>query len=309
MAAVSCGGGSSPADGDDNNPPTTPNTPSQNVTVTLVTSNVDATADAGQVYAYVGDAAISRSQMATLLNENAPALRYIPGSSKYQTTIQVPRGKTVTLFAVEFGTNGFGADGPGEPNLTRAPRAATEFVGWIGAAATAEPGVASFVANADITVTAEYDRMRSLRYTYVGCRDIKIQTTGVGMLGFGPLVPDPQPDLTSTNAFTGTSDIGTSEKTWGYVWAKQGTTITVRARTREDRSPAVQRSGFMRWEGEAASCGTNLNCQLPIPSRNAQGTPGPIRQLNSYSSITVPVPTVGCGCNPAAPPGSCSILP
>jgi hypothetical protein len=270
---------------------------------------VDQAADAGQIYAYVGDAAIQRSQMATFLNENAPALRYIPGSSSYQATLQVPRGKTVTLFAVEFGTNGFGASGPNEPNLTRAPRAAVEFIGWIGAAATADPGAASFVANADVTVTAEYDRMRSLQYTSLGCRDIKVQTTGPGMLGFGPLVPDPAPDLTTTNAFSGTSAISRTDQHWGYVWGKQGTTITVRARQRESRPPPLYRSGFMRWDGEAASCGTSLNCQLPVPARNLQTPPGPIRQVNSYAENTAP-PSLGCGCAPgAAMAGTCTLHP
>jgi len=298
-----CGGGTGPDD--DDNDPYPPDDPGT-VAVTLITRSVDPAADAGQIYAYVGDVAISRSQMAALLNENAPTVRYVPGSSTQQATIQVPRGKTVTLFAVEFGTNGFGDDAPGEPDLTRAPRTATEFIGWVGAAATAEPGVASFVANSAITVTAEYDRMRSLEISYLGCRDIKVQTTGVGMLGFGPLVPDPAPDLTSTNAFTGISDIGTAVSHWMMVWAKQGTTITVRARQREDRTPGVERAAFMRWEGEAVSCGTNLNCQLPITSRNFQGTPAPIRQMNSYSLTNGG--TKGCGCS-VHPPGTCSILP
>lgn len=304
ILVAACGGGSSTSGPGGGNP--NPPGPNPNVTITLIARSVDAAADAGQIYAYVGDEAISRSQMVTLLNENAPTVRYIPGSSSHQATIQVPKGKRVTLFAVEFGTNGFGTDGPNEPNLTRAPRAATEFIGWIGAPATGEPGVASFVATSDATVAAEYDRMRSLQYTFQGCRDIKIQTTGAGMLGFGPLVADPPPDLTTTNAFTGTSAIGGQETHWGYVWAKQGTTITVRARNREDRSPTAQKAGFMRWEGAAASCGGNLNCQLTIPARNLQGTPGPIRQLNSY---TLTGTLRGCGSCLAEPAGTCSLQP
>ncbi|MBL8982888.1 MAG: hypothetical protein JNL26_11940, partial [Gemmatimonadetes bacterium] len=79
LALLACGG-SSASPGGGTNPPTEP-PPPQNVTITLVSRNLDANADAGQLYAYVGDAVITRATMPSVLNENAPTLRLNPGSS------------------------------------------------------------------------------------------------------------------------------------------------------------------------------------------------------------------------------------
>lgn len=302
LAVSACGGSSSgPGDGDPPPPPPPPPPPA-NFVVTFVSRSIDPDADAGQLYAYVGDAAISRAQMQTYLNENAPTVRYAPGSALETATLTVPSGKMVTIFAVEFGTNGFTTTG--QPVTTRAPRNATEFVSFTGALATPEPGVAVIVADAAKTVTANFDRMEGLPITIRGCNDYKIQTTGPGALTFGPTVPDPAPDLISTNAFTNLGRIPATDSLVGFVWGKQGTMITFRARTRENRAlpGGGSNAGFMQWNGVAAQCGSNLICQLPVPVRG--NTPGPLQQQNSWTERSG---VRGCGC--LAGETNCQILP
>lgn len=311
---AACGGGSS---GGSTQPPPTPPPPpppSANVTLTLISNNSDQ-GDAGQLYAYVGDAAITRATMAGNLNENAPALRYAPGVARATVTLQVPRGKTVTLFAIEFNTNGFTPVIPPTPILTRAPDNFYEFSSWEGDfAATPEAGVAVLTADRDRTVTANFRRQAGMGIRVLGCATRRYQLTGPGLLGFGATVPDPSPDLTTRNAFS-SGAIGATLQTEhddSYVYAKKGTTITLRAHpdVKEDRSPAVLRSGFMRWSGYAAPCGTNLNCQVQIPPIDSVVNLQPLRMENGFSVTTLPSGNVfGCNCVPGRTDPPCQQLP
>jgi hypothetical protein len=301
FVALACGGGSSSGGGNVTPPPPPPPT-TQTVTITVVSRSVDPNADAGQLYAYVGDASITRAGMTANLNENAPTVRLVPGSSRNTATLTVARGKVVTVFAVEFATNGFRGEQPPTPILTAAPREMIEFVGWEGNPATPEPGVAVIQADADKTLTANFDRVMGLPLRLLGCVDLKVQTTNTaGLLSFGRIIADTAPDLTGTNGFGGV--LGgrlQPEYDYAYIWGKQGSVVTLRTRVREDR-PQLK-SGFIRWDGSAAPCGTNLTCQLPIPVRG--NAPGPMRMTNGYSLTGGTV--YGCGCTPNTP---CQMLP
>ncbi len=303
VLALACGGGGSSSSGSTSPPPPPPPPPSPNISLTLVARSLDPNYDAGQLYAYIGDAALTRANMPGNLNENAPAVRYTPGLSTNTATIQVPRGKTVTIFAVEFNTNGWRSERPPTPILTRPPREFVEFISWSGNPAQPEPGVAVFQATSDATITANFDRVESLSYRRQGCSEHKFEITGPGLLTFGRTVPDNAPDLSSTNGFS-TPTFLRPESDFTLFWAKQGSTITLRAwPRREDRAAGI--SGFMNWGGSAAQCGTSFNCQVPIPSR--ANTPGPMVLVSGYA-ITNGI-TEGCNCSklPGSPP--CTQLP
>ena len=313
VALLGCGSGSS---GGANQPttPTPPTPPSANVTLTLISQAGDATAEAGQLYAYIGDSPITRASMPQFLNENAPALRITPGSSRNTVTLQVPRGKVVTLFAIEFNTNGATPVVLPQAIATQAPNNFVEFQSWVGDfAATPEPGVAVLTADRDKTVTANFVRQRGVAFRQLGCAHKKIQLNGPGLLTFGRTVADTAPDLTSRNAFTSGTSAGTlqTEHDITFLYAKQGTTITLRSLSdlKEDRSPAVLRSGFMRWDGRAAACGTNVLCQIPIPPPESTAV-APIRMINGFSLTTLPSGNVfGCNCVPGSTNPPCQQLP
>lgn len=306
-----CGGsGESPSGG--TNPPPPPPPPPANVSITLASKNLDVNADAGQLYAYVGDAAITRRGMASVLNENSPALRLMPGVSSNSVTLSVPKGKTVTIIAVEFHTNGsnIAVGGPrtGGPVSNIAPRSEIEWVGWEGNPSQPEPGVAVISADADKTVTAVFDRVVGLMFRALGCSAIKLQTTNtVGLLSFGGVIADPPPDLTSTNGISQTGWLQ-PEIDQAFLYGKQGTIFTLRTLDiREDRSPGVLRSGFIRWDGSASICGTNLNCQVPLPSKANAGGALAMRLISGYSVTNGTV--YGCNCNPLTPTIPCQMLP
>ncbi len=301
-----CGGGGS-TNGGSTNPPTQPPTQNQTVTLTFISKNLDVNADAGQLYVHVGDAAITRATMlANGVNENAPTVRYQPGSSQLTTTLTVPKGKTVTIIAVEFSTNGFFSVPSGTPVPKSAPRDMVEFVGWEGNPAQPEAGVAVVTADADKTVTALFDRVQGLGVRAIGCSDIKLQSTNTaGLLSFGRIISDTLPDLTSTNAFTQTGRIQ-PEFDFSFVYGKQGSLFTLRARTREDRSPNVLRSGFIRWDGSASNCGSNLNCQVPVPSKANAPNALAMKMVSGYSFREN---GYGCNCNPLTPNIPCQMLP
>lgn len=303
---VACGGGGdkTPTDPNPNNP-NNPGNPT-NVTITVVSRNSDENADAGQIYAFVGDAGLTRAQMAANLNENAPLIRYTPGSSRVTATLSVPRGKTVTLFAVEFSTNGNAVDQTGNPIPTQAPRSEVEFVAWEGQTTNVEAGVITVTADGDRTATATYGRVGGVILNILGCIDYRYQNTHPGLLSFGRVIADTPPDLTTTNGFGGVLGGRLSvARDYLYIWGKTGSTITLRARTREDRSPSVLRSGFIRWDGSATSCGTSLTCQILIPARG--NSVGPVQMINGYAVSGNNVE--GCNCNPLTPQVPCSMRP
>lgn len=306
LFVAKCGGGSSGDGPTDPGDPGNPNPPANTVTITVVSRNLDANADAGQIYAYVGDASLTRAQMAANLNENAPLIRYTPGSTQITATLTVPRGKVVTLFAVEFATiNGGAVDQPGNPIPTQAPRNAVEFVAWTGQTSNVETGVITVLADANRTATATYDRVGSVAFNILGCIDFKSQTTHPGLLSFNEVLVDTPPDLTTANGFSGVLGGQLSvARDYNLFWGKTGSTITLRARTREDRAPNVLRSGFIRWDGSAALCGTSLVCQIQIPARaNAVGA---MRMVNGYA---IRQGLEGCNCNPLTPNIPCTMLP
>ncbi len=311
----SCGGDS--AGGTTNPTPTpTPNpnpSPSANVTLTLTSENLDL-ADAGQLYVYVGDAPLTRAGMAANLNENAPALRYEPGVARKTVTLQVPRGKTVTVFAIEFNTNGLTPVLAPTPILTRAPNNYFEFKAWLGDfAASPEPGVAVLTADRDRSITATWTRQAGVGFRQLGCSNKKLQFQGPGLLTFGPTRPDSAADLTSTNAFTtGGVPLLQTEADQSFLYAKQGTTLILRGHpnVREDRSPSQLKSGFIRWDGQASRCGTNITCQILIPRADSASLLPPIRMINGYSVTTMNGnPIYGCNCNPNNPNPPCQQLP
>jgi len=310
-----CGGGSSGSGTTQPPPPPpAPPAPSANITLTLISNNTDQ-GDAGQLYVHIGDAPLTRATMAGNLNENAPALRYAPGVARATVTLQVPRGKTVTIFAIEFNTNGSRPVVLPTPILTRAPDNFYEFNSWEGDfAATPEPGVAVLTADRDRTVTANFRRQAGIGIRVLGCAHRRYQLTGPGLLTFGPTVADPPPDLTTRNAFTSGVSAGPlqTEHDDHYFFAKQGSTLTVRAHPDilEDRSPARLRSGFMRWEGYGASCGTNINCQLRIPPPDSAALFPPIRMVNGFSLTRLATTNVfGCNCVPGVTDPPCQQLP
>jgi len=300
--AMRCGGGSD--GGGPTEPPDDPNPPANTVTITVVSRNVDATADAGQVYAYVGDAGLTRAQMPANLNENAPLIRYMPGTTQLTATLNVPRGKVVTLFAVEFDANGSAVDQTGTPIPTQAPRNYIEFVSWNGQTANVEAGVVTVLADANKTVTATFDRVPSVVFNIIGCINFKAQNTHPGLLSFGRVVQDTPPD-TSSNGFSGVLGGQLSvARDYNLFWGKTGSIITLRARITEDRSPSVLRSGFIRWDGSAALCGTSLSCQIALPARS--NTVGPMRMVNGWA---VRQGVQGCNCNPLTPEIPCTMFP
>ncbi len=275
------------------------------MTITVVSRNVDPNADAGQVYAYVGDVALSRSQMAANLDENAPLIRYTPGASERTATLTVPRGKVVTLFAVEFNTNGSAVDQPNTPIPSQAPRNYVEFVSWAGQTTNVEAGVITVLADGNRTATASFDRVGAVVFNILGCINFLAQNTHPGLLSFGRVIVDTPPDLTTFNGFSGVLGGQLSvARDYNLIWGKTGSTITLRARITEDRSPSVLRSGFIRWDGSAALCGTNLTCQIQIPARG--NSVGPMRMVNGYA---IRQQVEGCNCNPLTPEIPCSMLP
>ncbi|MBL8960596.1 MAG: hypothetical protein JNJ98_12145 [Gemmatimonadetes bacterium] len=312
-ALGACGGGAS-GGGTTPPPPPPPPPPSANVTLTLISDNQDQ-GDAGQLYAFIGDAPITRASMRANLNENAPALRYAPGVARATVTLQVPRGKTVTVIAIESNTNGFTPVVSPTPVRTRAPDDYYEFRSWIGDFASApEPGVAVLTADRDKTLTATWSRQAGMAFRQLGCTNKKIQLNGPGLLTFGATVPDSAPDLTSRNAFTSGARAGPlqTEHDDTYLYAKQGTTITLRGHPDilEDRAPQRLRSGFMRWDGWAARCGANLVCQVPIPRADSAALVPPIRMISGFSVTTLPSGNVfGCNCIPGQTNPPCQQLP
>jgi hypothetical protein len=278
----------------------------QTVTITIVSRNLDVNADAGQLYVNVGDAAITRATMAATLNENAPTVRLVPGSSSNTATLTVPRGKVVTIFAVEFSTNGLVGTPPGVPVVARAPRSEVEWVGWEGNPSQPEDGVAVILADADKTITALFDRVQGLTFRFLGCAAFNVQNTNSrGLLSFGRIIQDTAPNLTSTNGFTQARAIE-PEFDVVFMHGKQGSIFTLRALVREDRSPNVLRSGFIRWDGSAGACGTNLNCQVPVPSKANAPNALAMRLISGYS---IRQNVLGCNCNPLTPNIPCTMLP
>ena len=275
------------------------------MTITVVSKSLDGVADAGQIYYYIGDAGITRAQMTTLVNENAPVIRYTPGSNRLTATLQVPKGKTVTLLAVEFNANGSAVDQTNNPIPTQAPNDAIEFVSWEGQTANVEAGVITVLADADKTATASFDRVGSFIFNIQGCINYRAQNTHPGLLSFGRVIQDTPPDLTTFNGFSGVLGGSVSvPRDYLRIWGKTGSTVTLRAQIREDRSPSVLRSGFIRWDGAGANCGTSLICQLTIPAR--ANSLGAVKMINGYS---VSQGVEGCNCNPLLPQIPCTMLP
>jgi hypothetical protein len=302
-AALACGGGGGgTTTAPPTNPPTNPPPPtSQTVTLTLTVRSVDPTATAGLVYVYAGDATETRQRMPAVLNENAPALIPIPGQPSRTVTIQVPKGKFVTLFATELGR----ADGylklPNTPFSKVPPADATEFVGWVGATlATPEPGVATLKMDTDMTLVAEYDRMRGILVQFLGCPLLKYSWAGQPYMGFGTTYPN-----SGVSQLTPILTAG-SNTDFVFAWGKQGTNYTFSAQVRDKRTFNSAATGFMVWEN-APGCGALLDCIQPIPGRlGAQPT---ILMKNSYTLEPSSTTGTGCGqCDSQTPQGCSDFL-
>ncbi|MBC8087498.1 MAG: hypothetical protein H7Z40_09535 [Phycisphaerae bacterium] len=286
VVASACGGGGTTDPGGGNNPPggTTPTT----VTLTITSRSLDAGYAAGPIFTYVGDVTETRARMPQLMNENGATVRPAGETSK-TTTLTVPRGKFVTLFATELGRAGFNARPVGTQLSKIVPASATEFSGWTGATlGRPEAGVATIKMDADATVTAEYRKMEGMTYAFLGCQDVNINAAGPGYLGFGTLDPNV---ITPTGNNPGNSPV---DYEFTYAYGKQGTLFTFKALKYEVRA-AVSETGFMNWSGAGSSCGTSLTCNVTIPAFGA--STAVVRSNNSYLSNGT---TTACGgCNPA----------
>ncbi len=119
------------------------------------------------------------------------------------------------------------------------------------------------------------------------------------------MLQDTLPDLTTSNAFTQTGRLQ-PEFDFSFVYGKQRSVFTLRTLIREDRSPNMLRSGFIRWDGSATACGASLNCQGPVPSKANAPNALVMRLISGYSfSQNI----YGCNCNPLTPQIPCMMLP
>lgn len=260
---AACGGGgddggtTGPGTGGNNgggNPPA-----STTVTLTITSRSVDAGYAAGPIFTYVGDVTETRARMPQLMSENSATVRPA-GESVKTTTLTVTKGKFVTLFATELGRAGFNTRPVGTQLSKVVPTTATEFVGWSGATlGQPEAGVATIKMDADATVIAEYRKMEGMTYTFSGCPDMNLNASGPGHLGFGTLDANTIP-ATGNNSGNSPTDYDQF-----YMYAKQGTVFTFKALKYDSRAGATVETGFLNWSGAAASCSSNLSCNVTIP--------------------------------------------
>ena len=280
---MACDGSS---DGKTTEPPIDPPSGSTTVRLTLTTRSLNPAFRPGYLFTYVGTTGESRSRMAALLNVGAPTVGFIEGPERTET-ITVPKGTVVTIFAVEVGRAG-GFARAGNNLLRKTPEvSATEFVDFTGATGqTTETGVLSVTMDADKMVVARYDLMQGMVVQARGCPSFKTTWQGPGYLGFGTLDPNSEQISATKTDNTPTMD----EQVFSY--AKQNTIFTLTAQTRDMRAANEANTGFMRWEGAASSCGTNIACNVPVAAR---GAAFPIVQMvNSY--VVEPSSLTGSGC-------------
>jgi hypothetical protein len=293
---LACSSGATGPDPDPDGDPTT-------VTLTITVKAMEAGYIPGVVYAHIGDGVESRIRMPLLFGENDAVAKPF-GERERTVTLSVPRGKTVTLFAAEFGHYGVNARVGGTGPLSKEPPAdATEFTAWSGATGrliTAEEGVASIVMNSDANVTAEFRKLAGFTVDALGCADIRYTWVEPPYLGYG---------ITQEQGGTiGSQTHGPTpvEDDWFFVYGPQGSHFTFTAQKAESRNPSNQTTGFMNWAGGAgstSSCGIALTCNVPMPPRGTD----PVKLTVRNSWILAATPN-GAGCGACvSPEGSCNL--
>ncbi len=285
IVMAACGGGSPADPGNTTNPPG--GDTSTTVTLTITSRSLDAGYAAGPIFTYIGTVTETRARMPLLMSENSATVRPA-GESTRTTTILVPKGRFVTLFATELGRAGFNPRPPGTVLSKVVPVGATEFVGWSGAPlGQPEAGVATIKMDANATVIAEYRKMEGLTFAYLGCPELTISAAGPGHLGFGVLDPNA---IAPIGGNYGNSPV---DYDYFYLYAKQGTSFTFTARKYEMRSGTLSETGFRVWGGAASRCDASLTCSVTVPPFGAGAAT--VRSTNSYlANATVPSACGGC---------------
>jgi len=280
--------GSAAGPGDDHDPDGDPNT----VTLQVTATNVDPGAAHGQVYAWVGDAPIRREQMPEFFGEDLPAID-ASGAATRNAFLSVPRGKVVTLIAVELAGPGISSVEDGSVEFSPPP-SASEFTGWsgphTGRLTTTEPGVAVITMDGDASVTADFRGHVAVSIEATGCTDLTYQVNAPPRLGFGP----PRLEETIIGRIANRPPATTPERLL-LLHGRQGTRFTFSTPRVERRTGSTIAAGFIRWDvrGMPATCGGAQVCSLRAPS-HADDRPV-MRMQNSWLEDHFTAAGVRCG--------------
>jgi len=293
-----CGGGSST--GPNNNGG---NNGSGTYALTITVKALDAGYIPGIVYTYIGDNIETRSDMPQLLDENNATVKPF-GQNQKTITLNVPAGKYVTLFAVEFGRASFNGSSNGVVSRLPLP-SETEFTGWSGATGrlvSAEAGVASIRMDANAAVTAEFRKLEGVMVQFEGCMQMDIGFTTPPYLGFGTTQGE---TVTPTGAYYG---LNSETADWTYAYGKQGTSFKFVAEQFTPPPAGTVKTAFLSWQGNAATanCG-GYTCDVIVPPVGVSAAT--LISKNSWLAITLgAAPTIGCGTCVVAS-GWCSLRP
>ncbi|MCB9867793.1 MAG: hypothetical protein H6816_14295 [Phycisphaerales bacterium] len=222
-----------------------------------------------EVFAFYGDVVYTRAN-APYFDNAVAQQRFVSSEDPETFMADVPKGKTVTLVAVEFkGDLPSALSGNGNYDNPYA----VEFLNWEGDYdSRPESGVASVAMNGEKTVTAVFAAMPQVLIRKYdsnnpqfngGCFDIKIEAAEhLGIPGSGDLSGE-TPDVCCCPL----SD-GSHLFLAGHV--KSGTQITLTATdsnscTVDDAHPdGICYENFDHWEGSAALCGSARECTIPV---------------------------------------------
>ena len=301
VAIVSCSGG----DKSSTDPGPTPGgggSNSTNVTLTLTTKSLDAGFIPGVIYAYTADAGeVQRSRMPALLDENNAYVKPFAQTSR-TVTLLVPKGKTVTLFAAEFGVYNSNAKQAGQP-LSKVPMPdGTEFTGWSGASGrlvAGERGVTYIKMDSDADVTAEFRKLEGFTVQYQGCPLVDVGAAAPPPLGFGITQSQSYAPIGAYHA------VSASDEDWFYLYGRQGTVYTLVAKQRDTRTASVSTAGHLNWAGAVTgSCGGALTCTVTVPATGSAAI-----LVNSRNSWITFSATNALGCGDCAAGQPCTIRP
>lgn len=224
--------------------------PADSHTLTLTLESVLGGRAGMEVYVVVDDVGYTRTA-APLFDSRAT--RYVSDSDPSSFEQEIPTGAVVTLVAIEF-------RGVTSTTVLEDDPEAFEFASFEGDFDdTPEDGVATVTMDGDKSISAVFDTMPRF---VIHRADENNTELGGGCFDF-TLVAAPLLGLPNVVDISGmTKDLCTELS--GFV--KTGTRLTLAA---VDDNGCDQATGecteqFQRWEGSAASCGTDRTCTLVI---------------------------------------------
>jgi hypothetical protein len=255
LIAPGCGSSTAPKD---------PGTPADTTSTVLltVTTEADSGYIPGPVFIYVGTASvptIPRSRMGDYIDENAPIVNPF-GEHTATSQVRVPKGKQITLFAVEVGRSGANGRAPATkfgPPLKKTPDpTATEFSTWeaVGSVLTndaqPEEGSVTMTLQQDRHLIAHFKPYHGVVLRYIGCATFHYEWNGPAYPSFGPGIPN-QGVSPSYNS------LSQDEQDYIFVYARKGTTVTFKPEQVDGRDPQgkAAQTGWYEWGGDAAGCG------------------------------------------------------